>query len=1401
MPTLDAIAAFQAIFDSADSIAQKLHQAATLLASTPIHITTLERYMREASFHTDYLKHKEPAEVATPFHRFLAYVLVAQKHPTELEKSLIEIACKDYFLKRYTFLGTLSLDGAFTKKTFFSDDAVFIKESANQIALVKAFWPTTPEALAAFSVKVEKPESTQACFAHFKEKAENGVITDKMSLDDCANLLFAKTIVTKFETEVLPKLGDDKAVNEALIRQFLKERTDTNQKTGYTGSPDSLANQFCVGLALSCIDKAFTDLDFNQTLWQMLMPNIIGAHNLEDHEAWPPYGTALLDNDLLRGKEGKIWSYPFLLGTSQTTGIFAHWQNKPLPADCQNEAENIKSLFSLLPFQDKPSPETWQRVFTFRPEHRDFWATQQATLSEKKPIENLFDFFTDVNAVLDKFKRNENDPASIGTDISAEGHKAITPLLETWHAFLKQASGIAFVAMANGKETPLQKNIKTLVTVMNHLIQPGNVQHHSHSCFDSNHRTLNPVLKGKDTAALENMLRDFQISKTFRPAPELSKIQLGGRDNLPYNAALYSRMAQSGQSRAVLRKNLLDEIVSAPPAATTLPGLIRAGQEWVQTAKIEARDKALFNFIFEINNPEKRTQFLKPFLEHNLPFDNTLENYLLTIKMLQCLDVHPHIQMLTDALIKQLPQLSLSVAGYRLLSSTIDSAQKEAVMAALGAVAPVLEALARGEYIAFAMWSIPSEKRGDVLARFDNQALMALVKSAYDFKCIAEILPETQYDVFIASFDDQALMALVKSGYDFKCIAEILPETQRDVFIASFDNETLMALVKSPYDFKCIAEILPETQRDVFIASFDNETLMALVKSPYDFKCIAEILPETQRDVFIASVDNETLMALVKSPYDFKCIAEILPETQRDVFIASFDNETLMALAKDIYDFKEIAKVLPEARLAAFDNKALKVFVKNIDNFTYIAKALPKTQRDVFIVSFDDQALMALVENIAGFKEIAAVLPEARLAAFDNQALKVLVKNASAFELFAKGFSEARRAALCNETLRALVKSAYDFTSIAAVLPKTRRDAFTQSFDDQALMALVENVAGFKEIAAVLPEARLAAFDNQALKVLVKHAYAFELFAKGLSEARCAALCNETLRALVKSAYDFTSIAAVLPKTRRDAFTQSFDDQALMALVENVYGFKEIAAVLPEARLAAFDNQALKVLVKHASAFELFAKGFSEARRAALCNETLMALVKSASGFKCIAEVLPKTRRDAFIASFDYATLKTYHFKYVLTKMKVDLLHTMRTPVSTHVANRWRFGGMALTLSGAAFAAGYLLSNAGIIAITIGTLTGAVFTGGLFAAAALLIMLAVALALYHSQVFSKKSDPMPVGSVTPSLPKAPSNDPELVNAPVVTPGANAARLPNNATGDAPRTTAHRLGKANTPSLT
>jgi len=1239
MPTLDAIAAFQAIFDSADSIAQKLHQAATLLASTPIHITTLERYMREASFHTDYLKHKEPAEVATPFHRFLAYVLVAQKHPTELEKSLIEIACKDYFLKRYTFLGTLSLDGAFTKKTFFSDDAVFIKESANQIALVKAFWPTTPEALAAFSVKVEKPESTQACFAHFKEKAENGVITDKMSLDDCANLLFAKTIVTKFETEVLPKLGDDKAVNEALIRQFLKERTDTNQKTGYTGSPDSLANQFCVGLALSCIDKAFTDLDFNQTLWQMLMPNIIGAHNLEDHEAWPPYGTALLDNDLLRGKEGKIWSYPFLLGTSQTTGIFAHWQNKPLPADCQNEAENIKSLFSLLPFQDKPSPETWQRVFTFRPEHRDFWATQQATLSEKKPIENLFDFFTDVNAVLDKFKRNENDPASIGTDISAEGHKAITPLLETWHAFLKQASGIAFVAMANGKETPLQKNIKTLVTVMNHLIQPGNVQHHSHSCFDSNHRTLNPVLKGKDTAALENMLRDFQISKTFRPAPELSKIQLGGRDNLPYNAALYSRMAQSGQSRAVLRKNLLDEIVSAPPAATTLPGLIRAGQEWVQTAKIEARDKALFNFIFEINNPEKRTQFLKPFLEHNLPFDNTLENYLLTIKMLQCLDVHPHIQMLTDALIKQLPQLSLSVAGYRLLSSTIDSAQKEAVMAALGAVAPVLEALARGEYIAFAMWSIPSEKRGDVLARFDNQALMALVKSAYDFKCIAEILPETQYDVFIASFDDQALMALVKSGYDFKCIAEILPETQRDVFIASFDNETLMALVKSPYDFKCIAEILPETQRDVFIASVDNETLMALVK--------------------------------------------------------------------DIYDFKEIAKVLPEARLAAFDNKALKVFVKNIDNFTYIAKALPKTQRDVFIVSFDDQALMALVENIAGFKEIAAVLPEARLAAFDNQALKVLVKNASAFELFAKGFSEARRAALC----------------------------------------------------------------------------------------------NETLRALVKSAYDFTSIAAVLPKTRRDAFTQSFDDQALMALVENVYGFKEIAAVLPEARLAAFDNQALKVLVKHASAFELFAKGFSEARRAALCNETLMALVKSASGFKCIAEVLPKTRRDAFIASFDYATLKTYHFKYVLTKMKVDLLHTMRTPVSTHVANRWRFGGMALTLSGAAFAAGYLLSNAGIIAITIGTLTGAVFTGGLFAAAALLIMLAVALALYHSQVFSKKSDPMPVGSVTPSLPKAPSNDPELVNAPVVTPGANAARLPNNATGDAPRTTAHRLGKANTPSLT
>jgi len=1100
MPNPDVIAAFQSIFDSENNIAQKLRRAAALLTSTPAHITALEYHLKEAALHADSIKYKEPAEIASPFHRFLAYALTAQKNPKAPEQAVIEVACETYFSKRYTFLGALSLEGTFTKETFISDTATFIKKSANEITLVKAFWPTTPEALAAFSVKIEKPESIQACFAHFKEKAENGVITDKMSLDDCANLLFAKALLAKFETAVLPKLGDDKAVNEALIRQFLKERTDTNQKTGYTGSPDSLANQFCVGLAVCCIDKDALALNFNQSLWQMLMPNIMGVHNIEDNQAWPPYGAAPLDDDLLAGKEGKLWSYPFLLGASQSTGVFANWQNKPLPEECEDEAENIAKLLALPLFQNKPSPETWYRVFAFRPEHRDFWLTQQAALSEKKPIENLFEFFTGLDAVLDKFKQNENDPTDVEFDISYEGQKAISPFLETWHAFLKQKSGQAFEEMATGKETPLQKNIKTLVEVMKNLIQPGNVKQHIRSCFRENHDTLSAVLEGEDKASVSAMLIDFQISKTFRPAPELSKTCVG-RDDVPHDAELYSRMTQSGMSRAVLRENLLNEIVSAMPAAATLPDLICAAQEWVQAEKIEARDKALFNFVYEINDPDKRTQFLKPFLEQNLPFDNTLENYSLKIKMLHLVSEHHRAQRMSTDLINHIPNLRLNVTGFRLLSSIDELAQNEAIMAAL-------------------------------------------------------------------SEDGKTLSALVKNRSDFEYFLETLPDAQRDSFSASFDNHALKALISDVDDFEYFANSLPEAQHDSFIASFDDNELKNLSENFRDFIIISGTIPKERLALFIGSFDLHELKAFSNDPNSFTVIVNMLPNERQVLLVASFEN------------------------------KELSIFSGNTTQFLRITALLPEPRRTSFIEYLDDRAL------------------------------------------------------------NALIKDRLDFESITEALPITRQAAFIASFD------------------------------------------------------------NQTLNSFAQSRQDLEYIVALLSKADRASFFESFDNQALNSLI--------------------YSNE----------------------------------------DFEYIAELLSEARRALFFADLDSAALNWYRFKYVIKK--------------PHVANRWRFGSTAVILTGAAFAAGYLLSNAGIIAIAVGTLTGAALTGGIFAAAAILIMLAVGLALYHSQVFSKKSDLIPVGSVIPSLSsKVNSSDVERVNTPVVTPGADASFAnPINATGtssdDGPR---------------
>jgi len=1205
---------FLDIFNQPASLNEKLSQAHSRL---PSDSSAVMIYLRNESVSENPAESKAPSVVATPFNRFLAYILAEQHfraspqkanpaekpNPIQIERDIIKIACEQYLFKHRTVYFSSQNTTPLTKETFLNKKMLFLETSANEMTLLQPFWLRDPKATELVSSESKKETIAAGLRKYQKILNEQmlaaSIITSNTSLYDHAQLFEARDLLAKFEKEVLPLLSDDTAANETCLRRFLAERDHLNTRTGYTAAPHSIANEFCLGLALSCIDP--NEPDENKAFWQVLMPNITGVHG-EANQAWPAYGEALLDGDLLAGKPGKLLSYAFLLRASQSTGIFAHWQNITF-LDDPKEAAVTAALLKLPAFQDAPSAETWQRVFAFHAAestHRDFWFNQQAALHPDKNIDSLLTFFQDVNAVLKKFCSADNPGTEYNVDDKA--YDAIYPLLASYNLFMLTKAGALFKKLGAQSTVSGENNITSLLNVMDNLLDPnpGKLKKNQdlRSCFNENNKVLSLLL---NNSVVCDALRDFYMPRTFRSAPALAYSKTGlpeGIDSLPYPEGLYSRaQAELGHNKA-MRELLLTEITNHDPGSAHFQDSLETAYQWIEAEPTETKDKALFNFVYEINDLAKHTVFLARF-KSALPMQPTLENYNLAMKMFRLVGDREQVNLVVDGLLQKLADFPISLDTFRSLLRMIDPEQRQPASEALNdRLGTTTQNNAPQLVPVDILKQLPEATRFPLLVFLGKNYLKAYFKSGHDILRILEVLPKAKCRPFLEDLVENlpAFMTgdhcpLILYKLDQK---ELLPFfkslTAKSHLHAIVSNLPILAqllvllLEAAPFQlielieflgyahilslitkherdtFKEILRFLPEKSRVQFLQSLGAQSLID--REIYTSKTLREIiqlLPKTEYVNFLNSVGQKQLESVIDG-WDLSHFLAVLDETERFPFLKGFDN-ALLKSAMQKGSLAAVLNTLPKAdrfpALERLGDDNLKAEIHDTYYFYAVLDTLPEVAQRPFLDRLGDDYLKSLIQNGSHLTRMLLAYPAAEqpqrlkdlitLVDFSDNDKKSIMRDAEQLGFALENLPETMLnpilESLGKRRLKVIIQDEEGFAAVLEKLSDVKRDLFLEKLEDAHLQSTIQNKDALSFVLKKLPEPARFPFLER--------------------------LGNDFLSKILKHTEDREAIAALLPQEKRNAFVKSLKmadstrDSEVIAAISSTYRPSGSAAAEP----------------------------------------------------------------------------------------------------------------------------------------------------------------------------------------------------------------------------------------------
>jgi hypothetical protein len=382
-----------------------------------------------------------------------------------------------------------------------------------------------------------------------------------------ANKISALAVIEHYKTQQ-PKTRDD-------FIAFLKQIAHRHCRTGYTGEPYSPTNALLAQIAWACKPDSL------EAFWKMIYPEVTGVIGGNQHNEWPQYGEAILDETLAQGQPGAILNY---------RTIWKNAQSAP------------KALI------DQP------RVQDFCSAHRDFWlevtrqrASHTPSVVFKTEFENYYQFFDEICKFMEEYNSDNHRQWEDAFDTDEAGIKVL----------LEFKNYQIILINSPRKLIDIFKSIPDLWNVIHNVtgVLSGSLGNTVSTirCFNLNRKTLRTVLNQEDTKAILSAI-GF-APRSILPASQLTS-SIEGHDRLLYLPKHSQNFGTMDES------SLVDLIKNHVALGIDLHTLAELYRPLDNTAKYKA--KSLFHLIYQVNDLALGSRFLEAFLGKPLSFEGLI---------------------------------------------------------------------------------------------------------------------------------------------------------------------------------------------------------------------------------------------------------------------------------------------------------------------------------------------------------------------------------------------------------------------------------------------------------------------------------------------------------------------------------------------------------------------------------------------------------------------------------------------------------------------------------------------------------------------------------------------------------------------------------------------------------
>lgn len=427
--------------------------------------------------------------------------------------------------------------------------------------------------------------------------------------DECQQTLEALDILLKGAH------ASDEVLLNGLI-EFLKARDSevTRTRLGYTAEPNSTANQLCKSIAEIIIQKkpdqrhADEPRQKNRELYRVLMPslNILPLCAEMDHrwfyasEDLPDYGTFILSDALLAGRQGHLISYKSVITYSKELFLYANLFYSRAQANTLALPRNKRVMFEKMCVSETPvlTPREMQRIREFHSHGQHLLKVQDDQLihgiDSTIPLQQL-------TILIAALRRGGRSGGEGGTDMEAgrPAHSAVAAFFDYFNRLPEDLQRSLRACQPNSFLPTY--NLGKVLDILTHT-QSGL------TCVEENAKLLTSILECQKNWAILNTNPYISLKPKDDPFKAAASVSCGSEPLQGYPRPLFENRLETATNI-----NEYIALLEAVGGESTMVTQVTQRMVTLLSSTPDNIDNRIFNLLYQLSD-ENRRIFMRLFL-------------------------------------------------------------------------------------------------------------------------------------------------------------------------------------------------------------------------------------------------------------------------------------------------------------------------------------------------------------------------------------------------------------------------------------------------------------------------------------------------------------------------------------------------------------------------------------------------------------------------------------------------------------------------------------------------------------------------------------------------------------------------------------------------------------------